>query len=667
MRANLSFVAKGASMLGSWTVIGLYVLVALVAVYMTIVMLAVAIFGDRALTPGTNLISVIEVWTAALPVYTVVLVVLMKLIAGDRWAQPIAYLHLPFAAVALVSAIVANVPWLQVAEFLAFAVICAGAAAYRMPQTDKTRALSSSSGDVDDDGEENDGILFPAERPAVSFKHIVGMADVKSRLLEAGHEIVGSQKQTGNGRNGMLLFGEPGNGKTFFAEALAGELELPIMTVTFGDVTSRYINQTSEQVKRAFADAHAQAPCVLFLDEIDSLIKDRYAGNSTSDEGPKTTNVLLTELVRARKSRIVVIAATNHLDKLDQAAIREGRFDFKVEITPPDEPARRGLIEHAIKPHRGVLEALPEAVDMAAKRWAGFSVARIRAVVDEAIRTGLKDDVIMLVYSDFQAALRTIQGRKGALPADALDLSELTLPSEMRKRLDGIASRMRNIEEVEARGGKVPTGLLFYGPPGTGKTAVARALAKSSGWAFIAVSGNELLGKPERIDEIVKESRDLRPAIVFIDEADDVLADRRYARHSASITNRLLTAMDGAGGKVHDIVWIAATNHPDQLDPAAVRGGRFGTKIEFDLPDVKTIAFFVKSWKEKSSAVFAKSVTEVKVARALEGLSIANVAAVLQEAADLMVERALDSGSDDEAVQYEDIIQAREAIAGDLA
>lgn len=511
---------------------------------------------------------------------------------------------------------------------------------------------------------EDEVIEFPAERSDKSFADVVGMNELKARLLEAGQEIIGSQASQGAKRNGILLFGEPGNGKTFFAEALAGELKLPMITATFGDVSSRFVNQTTEQVMAVFRSARAQAPCVLFLDEIDSLIKDRSMSMGTSDEAAKTTNAILTELVNSRKSRIVIVAATNFLEKLDQAAIREGRFDFKIEVTPPDEIARASIITNTIKGFKGV-RATDGAIAQAAKRWEGFSVARIRAVADEGGREAVKQSATEISYQDLQAALRRVQGRKGKLPPNAPSLDELTLPAKLERQLRGLAGRMSKIEEIEQRGGKVPSGVLFWGPPGTGKTVTAQALAKSSGWAFISTSGNELLGNPDKISDIVSEARDIRPCIVFIDEADDVLADRQYARHSASVTNRLLTAVDGAGGKVHDIVWIAATNHPDQMDPAALRGGRFTVKVEFDLPDAETLARFVESWIAKSKADFSPEATPEAVAGMLDGLSVANVAAVLQQAVDLSVDRWMDDGDEGHGVELLDIEHARENIAGD--
>lgn len=512
-------------------------------------------------------------------------------------------------------------------------------------------------------------VTYPAQYTNKNFDDIVGMDKVKGELLEAAREVTAGKSLAGQLRNGILLYGEPGNGKTFFVEALSGQLGLPLLTATFGHVVSRFTGQTPEEVAKVFEDARAQAPCVLFIDEIDSLIRDRNQTINATAEEPKITNIILTELVRTRAHKVVIVAATNFLNKLDPAAIREGRFDFKIEITPPDEIAREALLRSSLAAFPSVFVD-EDAIHLAAKRWEGFSVARIRAVGNEIGRTAHKERYDLVSYPDFQQALRKIQGRAGHLPADTPGLSGLTLPNELARQLTGIANRMQSIEKIEAMGAKVPTGLLFMGPPGTGKTLTARALAKSAQWAFISTSGNELLGNPDRIDEIVREAKDIRPTIIFIDEADDVLADRQFSRHTASVTNRLLTAMDGAGGKASDIVWIAATNHPDQLDSAALRGGRFTVKVEFQLPDFGTVKSHVKKWIAQSSASFSEDATPTAMAQELVGLSIANINAVLQQAVDLAVDRFMMApelrreGDENQCVTLNDLREAIIAISG---
>lgn len=474
-----------------------------------------------------------------------------------------------------------------------------------------------SAGNTDGDT----AIRFRATKPRYKFADVVGMAEVKARLLEAGQDVVRSRKSGQSARNGILLTGLPGNGKTFMAEALAGELKLPIMTVTFGSVASKWVNNTTEHVVQAFRDAARQAPCVLFIDEIDSMLSER-TGGSSSDESEKTTNTLLTELVDIRRTGVLVIGASNFVDRLDPAAIREGRFDFKVEIAAPDSEARRHLITRKSK--KAISQ---ETIDTAVRRWEGFSVARITAIMEEAGRTASP----AISFDALQKALRVIQGRKGKLPEDTPTIDQLTMGAENKQRLQSLAHRMDRIMEIESMGGSVPRGVLFYGPPGTGKTLTARALAKSAHWAFISVSGMDLITDPKRIDSVVAEASELRPCIVFIDEADDVFRDRRYSQ-SATVTNKLLAALDGSGGKIPDVLFIAATNHPDEMDSAALRGGRFTEKILFALPDQDTLTEYLHQWASSTKAKLAESFNFQTAACRLEGNSMANVNEILKMA-----------------------------------
>lgn len=499
-------------------------------------------------------------------------------------------------------------------------------------------------------------IRYPAVKPRHAFAQVVGMSEVKGRLLGAGKDVVAHFK-SGQARNGILLTGKPGNGKTFLAEALAGELHLPFISVAYGDVASKWINETTENVVQVFRDAAAQAPCVLFLDEIDSLIGNR-SGNAGSDESAKTTNAILTELVNIRRAGVVVIAASNFVDRLDPAAIREGRFDFKIEITPPDAPARKHLITSKV-----MLAISDETIDIAVRRWEGFSVARISAVVDEANRLGRADGLI--TFQVLQAALRAIQGRKGSIPEGTPRLQDLSMRVECKQRLLALARRMENIMEIEAMGGSVPRGVLFYGPPGTGKTLAARALALSANWAFLSVSGMDFIADPGKIDKLVEEASELRPCVVFIDEADDVFKDRRFS-NTATITNKLLAAIDGSGGKIPDVVFVAATNHPDAMDAAALRGGRFTEKVEFSLPDEQTLLEVLRKWQDSTAARLAPCFGLEQAAIRLHGNSMADVREILQMAVNNAISR-LEADAEVAVVEMQDLDLAVLSVRGSIS
>lgn len=470
-------------------------------------------------------------------------------------------------------------------------------------------------------------LQYIAQRARYSFSDVVGMQETKERLSSAGREITKPGSKTE--RNGVLLFGPPGNGKTFMAEALAGELRLPFISVSVGNIASKWVNDTPGIITQVFADAAAQAPCLLFIDEVDSLASKRDSG-TTHQEDQKATNALLTSLVDIRRHGVVVVAATNFIDQLDTAFAREGRFDFKVEVTSPDEPARRHLIKSRSQKPISV-----ETIDIAVKRWAGFSVSRIAAILAEANR----DSEPVLTFDGLMKALRRVQGRQARLPEGTPSLAQLTLGADHRKQLEGLGNRMIHIMEIEAMGGSVPRGAVFFGPPGTGKSLAARALAKSTGWAFISVSGMDLLADAKKMDAIAAQASDLRPCIVFIDEADDVFKSRRFSSN-APLTNKMLAIMDGSAGQVPDVLFVAATNHIEDMDPAALRGGRFTEKIEFGLPDRMTVQAFVQKWMQSTKAVLAADLTAAAIAPLLEGQPFANLDNILQMAVNCAISRS---------------------------
>lgn len=461
----------------------------------------------------------------------------------------------------------------------------------------------------------------------IKFSDVVGMEETKRRLLKAGQEIK-SQATTGkNNRNGILMFGPAGTGKSMFAQALAGELGLKIMHFNFSQANSMWVGQSTERVTKVFNKAMKLAPIVLFLDEVDAVLVDRSKITQADGETARLTSALLPLIEDARKKGVVLVAATNLLDSLDPAAIREGRFDYKIEVGYPDFEARKAIITNALRKHK--ITANTETVERVAARWENYPIPRLQGVVSEMEDAGVKT----ADYRDFTSAMRKLQGQKGENKGTGPKLESLTMNESQAKTLNALAWRMKNVDELESLGGTLPTGVLFYGPPGTGKTFTARALANSADWAFLSTSGHDLMMDTSKIDKIIKQANDIRPCIVFIDEADDVFG-HRTGGFSSSVTNKLLSVMDGANGKNPDIVFIAATNHPDNFDPAALRGGRFTEKVEFEMPNEKAINEWLDVWiSKKPKLSIDNSISRNDLVEVLLGYSIANISAILQQAA----------------------------------
>jgi transitional endoplasmic reticulum ATPase len=480
-----------------------------------------------------------------------------------------------------------------------------------------------------------------------SFKNIAGMADTKRRLLRAGRDVLAG----GNPRNGILLFGEPGNGKTLFAEALAGELGVPFLSVAFGDMASKWLNETPEKLRGLFRTARRCAPCVLLIDEIDSFLKPRDGSSMTHSMDRDIVNTMLKEIVALRDAPVVLVAATNYVEQLDRAAIRAGRFDFHIEIPCPDFYARRCLIWGSLASAFGREEANDQQrlVETLARRWEGFSAARLAALGAQLREMRRDGEVVGPITAELaMRAMRLVQGQRSTLPEHVLALESIVMPTASRGVLEDLAGRLRNAYDFMQWGGTLPRGILFYGPPGTGKTMAAMALAKETGWQFLATTGTDLITRADTWEKLVRTARDQRPAIVFIDEADTVLMDRRHS-NAAALTNRILASIDGTSGRVPDVVYIAATNHADVLDAAVLRGGRFAMRVRFDLPDAGALLAYVEhafTSKCEAAGIDWCDGVPVAAARLLTGRPIADAEALVAEAVNVSAMRFLD-GFDD--------------------
>jgi transitional endoplasmic reticulum ATPase len=469
-----------------------------------------------------------------------------------------------------------------------------------------------------------------------AFDAVVGMVDTKKRLLAAAQDTLAGSAPV---RNGILLFGEPGNGKTMFAEALAGQLGLPFLSIAFGDAASMWVNETPQKVKAIFNAARKLDTCVLFIDEIDSFLKARDGHAHHMDRD--LTNVMLTETVALRGSKVILVAATNFIDSLDGAGIREGRFDFRIEIPAPDLRARQVLIWRAV---RALGEEFVErnAIESLARRWEGFSVARLTALRGQLREMHRECPFGGPVTFDIgMRAMRLLQGRKGKLPENVKAIDEILMPDISRDTLRDLAFRMKHAFSLEEAGGKLPPGVILAGPPGTGKTMAAMALAKECEWAFLSITGAEIIADPKAWDRLCRTARDIRPAIVFLDEADGILRDRQYS-HYGMLTEKILTTMDGAGGRVRDVMFVAATNYCEQIDAAALRGGRFEEKIFFDVPAATDMAAYVIKAFARMARDYRVSKRAIRlVTDSLTGRSIADADAVIQKVVDTAAVRRL--------------------------
>jgi SpoVK/Ycf46/Vps4 family AAA+-type ATPase len=265
------------------------------------------------------------------------------------------------------------------------------------------------------DGDEE--LIEPAydlETSTVRLADVGGMTEVKKRLEAAFLAPMRNpelRKLYGKSlKGGLLLYGPPGCGKTFLAKAIAGELGASFFSVTLADVLDMYIGQSERNLGEIFATARRNAPCVLFLDEIDALGQRRSQLRSNTMRG--TVNQLLTELdgVGASNDGVFVLAATNAPWDVDVALRRPGRLDRTVLVLPPDAAAREAILRHHLK-DRPVAN-----IDLAAaaRRTDGYSGADLAHVCETAAERALLDSartgaVRMIEMRDVDAAIGEVR------------------------------------------------------------------------------------------------------------------------------------------------------------------------------------------------------------------------------------------------------------------
>ncbi len=447
----------------------------------------------------------------------------------------------------------------------------------------------------------------PSKDDTTSLKDVGGLGDVLKELKELveiplkrpdllaklGLEAI----------KGVLLVGPPGTGKTLTARALAEELGVSYIAIAGPEIMGKYYGEAETRLRGVFEKAAKAAPCLIFIDEIDSLAPDR---SKVEGEVEKRVVAQLLTLMDgfAKADGVIVLAATNRPNHLDPALRRPGRFDREVQYRVPD---RNGRLEILTILTRAM--PLDQWVDLntIADLSVGMVGADLKAVCQKAAYTALRRQVLSLQeplpevmtieQSDFLHALREVQ-------PSVLRSVEIESPNISWNEIGGLNSIKQTLQEsvegallypelYKQTGAKAPRGILLWGPPGTGKTLLAKAIASQARANFIAVNGPELLSRwvgaaEQEVRGLFAKARQASPCVIFIDEIDTLAPVRGKFNGDSGVSDRvvgqLLTELDGLQG-CPDVLLVGATNRPDAIDPALMRAGRLDLQLKVDLPD----------------------------------------------------------------------------------
>ncbi len=485
---------------------------------------------------------------------------------------------------------------------------------------------------------------------------------------------------------GVLLHGPPGTGKTLIAKAVANETDANFVSISGPEIVSKYYGESEKHLRDMFDEAEKNAPTIIFIDEIDSIAPKR---GEVIGEVERRVVAQLLSLMDGLKGRgeVIVIAATNRPNAIDEALRRGGRFDREIEIGIPDMNGRLEILQVHTRGMPLSPDLKGEGSDAGklqriAERTHGFVGADMASLCKEAAMHALRSflpninideeipaevmDKLEVTYNDFDEAFKNIE--PSALREVFFEIPQVRwtdvggLDAIKQELVEAVEWPLKYPEAFEAINTKPPKGILLFGPPGTGKTMLAKAVANESEANFISIKGPEMLSKyvgesEKAVRETFRKAKQASPAIIFFDEVDSI-APTRGTGYDSHVTERvisqILTEMDGME-ELRDVLVIAATNRPDMVDSALLRPGRLDRLIYVTPPgaDARKAIFKI----HLNGKPLDNNVDLSELARMTDGYVGSDIAAISREASIMALREKITPGMDrEEARKIKDSI-----------
>ncbi|MBQ6515998.1 ATP-binding protein [bacterium] len=554
-----------------------------------------------------------------------------------------------------------------------------------------------------------------------NFGDVAGMESTKNELNKLIVDRLKPEVQERfkkNGRplfgDGIMLYGKPGNGKTFIVEALAGEANLPLYKVTKADYDTKWKGEAGNNIAKIFNQLEEKFRktgeySLLFFDEADAIFPKRGTTGGWNDE---ETNLLLTYLNNASSKGIIPILASNYSEKIDDAVLRSGRIGTHLEIPSPDFPARKAMLEREILGKDLTKHITDDDISELARLLNGFCAADITKTASKTIDVALMDESkTELTIEDFKERFKdfshqrnipevndlnvtsqydTVLKRTQIKESDPKSLDEIGGMKEAKKELFEsviMAADPEMVKMFEENGIEQSNGVLLYGPPGCGKTYIMKAVAAQAKLPLYQMKMSEVGSKyvnetSENISAVFKQLRDKyaktgEPSILFLDECDSFFErSNSFGGNSekSKDLNTLKEEMNNAGKD--GVIVVAATNEIQKIDPAILRDGRFDAKVYIGLPDMESRLDIIQKdlRKRKLTAEFSNNEEFIKkMAETSDGLPTVSIVKAISKYTKQALSAAKISGQKPEITEagllnaIQEKIEKKEQLDQDIA